>query len=195
MSLPSFQKFKKFEKFKMFENEPSRIPDVFFFEFRVFSFWFIVLSFDLERELPGCPVRWLTRERLRLAWSARVDDSSCRGALPPEDNCWIRCWAAANTCSGDPCRCPACTALFSRLTNLASNSSVVDMMYCRGSTLKNQELRYHARSKDSEGTASCACNTGRDNKRGQAQNMDDVETLFSLTDADGCREMKCQRVP
>ena len=67
-------------------------------------------------------------------------------------------------------------------------------MYCRGSTLNNQELRYHARSKDSEGTTSSARNTGRDNKRGQAQNVDDVETLFPLTDADGCREMKCQRV-
>ena len=50
------------------------------------------------------------------------------------------------------------------------------------------------RSNDSEGTASCACNTGRDNKRGQDQNMDDTQTLFSLNDADGCREVKCQRV-
>ena len=49
----------------------------------------------------------------------------------------------------------------------------------------------NVRSKDSEGTTSCACNTGRDNKKRQAQNMDDVETLFSLNDADGCREMKC----
>ena len=39
-----------------------------------------------------------------------------------------------------------------------------------------------------------ACNTGRDNKREQVQNMDDAQTLFSLDDADGCREMKCQRV-
>ena len=103
----------------------------------------------LERELPGCPFRWLTTERLRLVWSARVDDS----------------WAAANACSGEPCRCLACTASFSRLTNLASNSSVVDKMYCRGSTLNIQELRYHVRSKDSDGTTSCACNTGRDSKR------------------------------
>ena len=29
----------------------------------------------LERELPGCPFRWLTSARLRLAQCARVDDS------------------------------------------------------------------------------------------------------------------------
>ena len=68
------------------------------------------------------------------------------GALLPEDNCWIRYWAAANVCFADPCRCLACTASFSRLTNLASNFSLVDMMSCRGSTLNNQELRYHVRS-------------------------------------------------
>ena len=34
--------------------------------------------------------------------------------------------------------------------------------------------------------------TGRDNKKGQY--IDDAQTLFSLDDADGCREMKCQRV-
>ena len=102
------------------------------------------------------------------------------GALPPEDNCWIRCWAAANACSAEPCRCLACTASFSRLTNLASNSSVVDVMYCRGSILKSQELRYHVRSEDSEGTANRACNTGRDNKRGQVQHMDDAQTLCVL---------------
>ena len=83
---------------------------------------------------------------------------------------------------------------YSRLTILASNSSVVDMMYCRGSTLNNQELRSHVRSEGSKGTANRACNTGRDNKRGQVPNMDDAQTLFSLDDADGCREVKCQRV-
>ena len=50
------------------------------------------------------------------------------------------------------------------------------------------------RSEDSEGTTNRACNTGRDNKRRQAQYMDDAQTLLSLNDADGCREMKCQRV-
>ena len=61
--------------------------------------------------------------------------------------------------------------------------------------LKNQELRYHVLSEGSEGTTNRACNTGRDNrKRGQAQYMDDAQTLFSLDNADGCREMKCQRV-
>ena len=42
-----------------------------------------------------------------------------------------------------------------------------------------------ARSEDSEGTTNRACNTGRDNKRGQVQYMDDAQTLFSLNDADG----------
>ena len=49
----------------------------------------------------------------------------------PEDICWIRCWAAGNACSPVLCLCRACTASFSRLTNLASNSSMVVMMYCR----------------------------------------------------------------
>ena len=51
------------------------------------------------------------------------------------------------------------------------------------------------RSEDSEGTTNRACNTGRDDKRGQqVQNMDDAHTLFSVNDADGCREMKCHQV-
>ena len=45
-----------------------------------------------------------------------------------------------------------------------------------------------------EGTTNRACNTGRDNKKRQDQYMDDAQTLFSLNDADGCREMKGQRV-
>ena len=47
-------------------------------------------------------------------------------------------------------------------------------------TEKTKELRHHVRSEDSVGTTSSACNTGRDNKTGQAQNMDDEETLFFL---------------
>ena len=36
--------------------------------------------------------------------------------------------------------------------------------------LNNQELRYHVRSKDSERTTNRACNTGRDNKKGDKLN-------------------------
>ena len=39
--------------------------------------------------------------------------------------------------------------LASRLPNLAINSSVVVMMYCRGSVWSNRALRYRARSEDS----------------------------------------------
>ena len=64
-------------------------------------------------------------------------DSKCSihqmDAPSQEDNCWIRCWAAANACSAEFRLCRACTASFSRLTNLASNPLVVVMMYCRGS--------------------------------------------------------------
>ena len=59
----------------------------------------------------------------------------------------------------------------------------------------------NARSKDSEETTSCACNTGRDNRMGQTQIMDDVQTLFCLTDAasmhldaDSYPRMRCQCV-
>ena len=66
---------------------------------------------------------------------------------------------------------------------------------CPESVCKLRQISgLRARRKDSEGTPSCACNIGRDNKMGKAQIMDDVQTLFCLTDADGCREMRCQRV-
>ena len=39
--------------------------------------------------------------------------------------------------------------------------------------------RWSVRSEDSEGTTNRACNTGRDNKKRQVQNMDDAQhTLF-----------------
>ena len=41
---------------------------------------------------------------------------------------------------------------------------------------------------------SCAQHWQRQQEKRQAQYMDDAQTLFSQNDADGCREMKCQRV-
>ena len=71
------------------------------------------------------------RTRKRLERELTPVDGVDALALPPEDNCWIRYCAAANACSAEPCRCLACTASFSRLANLAINSSVVDIMSCR----------------------------------------------------------------
>ena len=59
-----------------------------------------------------------------------------------DDSCWIRCWAAANAWF----RCALSVVLVplhSRsLTDLANNSSVAVMKYCRGSTLINKLLRH-----------------------------------------------------
>ena len=57
----------------------------------------------------------------------------------------------------------ACTVPLSRLTHLASNSSVTVKMCCRGSTLNhqyNQRLRYHARSVGSRTTESVRATRG-----------------------------------
>ena len=77
----------------------------------------------------ACPVNGFGLPRVRVS----MTPADAPDAPPPEDILWIRCWAAANACSAEPCLCRACTASLSRLTNLASNSSVV-MMYYRRST-------------------------------------------------------------
>ena len=73
-------------------------------------------------------------------------------------------------------------------TSVSAGPTGVQVVVAFGARLES-DVAEAARSKDSEGTTSRACNTGRDNNRGQAQIMDEVQTLFCLTDADDCREM------
>ena len=58
-----------------------------------------------------------------------------------------------------------------------------------------QKMKEIVRSEGSEGTTNRACTQWqRQQEKRKAQYMDDAQTLFSLDDADCCREMKCQRV-
>ena len=99
--------------------------------------------------------------------------TSCTCRTLPEQNSSIRCWTAANACSAELCRYLACTVSLSRLTHLASNSSVTIKMYCRGSTLNhqfNQMLRYHARSVGSGTTESVRATRGSTTQDGNRRN-------------------------
>ena len=73
---------------------------------------------------------------VRGSVSERTTSCTCRTL--PEQNSSIRCWTAANACSAELIRHLACTVSLSRLTHLASNSSVTVKIYCRGSTLNHQ---------------------------------------------------------
>ena len=95
--------------------------------------------------------------------SALEGTTTCTCRTPPEQNSSTRCWTAANACSAELLRYLACTVSLSRLTHLASNSSVTIKMYCRGSTLNhqyNQMLRYHARRVGSGTTESIRATRG-----------------------------------
>ena len=112
----------------------------------------------------------------------------------PEDIWWIRCWDAANACSAELCLCRACTASSSRLTNLAGNSSVVVMMYLRGSMWSNQQLRYHARSVNQSTTLVVRATRAKNNKKDVRDSVHArYATLFCLTDADGYPEMRVNK--
>ena len=94
---------------------------------------------------------------MRGTVSERTTSCTCRTL--PVQNYSIRWWTAANACSAELFRYLACTVSLSRLTHLASNSSVTIKMYCRGSTL-NHQLRYHARSVGSRTTESVLATRG-----------------------------------